>query len=420
MSLHGETERPPAEVGPDEAAPLLFLVAGEPSGDNLAGRLMAALRRRGGGDLRFAGVGGPAMADEGLESLFPMGELSLMGFAEVLPHLPRLIRRLNETAAAVERLKPDLVVTVDSPGFSFRLARRIRKLGVPIVHYVAPQIWAWRPGRGRKMAALVDHILALLPFEPAFFEKFGVPCSFVGHPVLESGADRGDGPAFRARHGIAQEAPLVVVLPGSRGTEVRRLLPVFGEALGRLAEQLPGLAALVATVDSVGDSVTAAARSWPLPTILLTDPREKYDAFAAADAALTKSGTITLELALARLPMVVAYKVNPLTAFFARRLIRVEKVALANLLVRDPAVPELIQEACTPAALAEALQALMTDADARARQLAALDEAVASLGGLTPTPSERAAEVILGIIARRGGEGEAARTEPRASARPAS
>ena len=267
-------ERGDDQNGAGEPGPLVFLIAGEPSGDNLAARLMAALRRETGGSVRFAGVGGPAMAAEGLTSVFPMGDLSLMGLAEVLPHLPLLLRRMRETAAEVARLRPDVVVTIDSPDFTLRVARRIRGLGIPVVHYVAPQIWAWRPGRGRRIAALVDHILALLPFEPKFFEGFGVPCSLVGHSVLESGADRGNGAAFRARHGIAAEVPLVSVLPGSRRTEARRLLPTFGAALDRLARDHPGLVAVISTVETVGATVAELLRDWPVPTVLVTDAQE--------------------------------------------------------------------------------------------------------------------------------------------------
>ncbi|HSR72174.1 MAG TPA: lipid-A-disaccharide synthase, partial [Kiloniellales bacterium] len=225
----------PETSAPDDGAPLVFLVAGEPSGDLLGARLMAALEQESGGRARFAGVGGSAMTAAGLKSLYPMADLSHMGLAEVVPHLPRLIRRLGETVTAIARLRPDIVVTIDSPEFSFRVARSARRLGIPLVHYVAPQVWAWRPGRARRLAQRVDHLLVLLPFEPAFFERFGLACSFVGHSVLESGAARGDGAAFRRRHGLAESTPLVAVLPGSRGGEVRRLLPVFGPALARLA-----------------------------------------------------------------------------------------------------------------------------------------------------------------------------------------
>ena len=254
-----------------EAGPLVFLIAGEASGDNLAGRLMAALKRRTGGRVRFAGVGGGAMAREGLARLFPIGELSLMGLAEILPHLPRLLRRLRETVAEIERLRPQVVVTVDSPEFSFRVARRSAHLGIPRVHYVAPQVWAWRPGRARKLVGTIDRLLALLPFEPRYFEDAGLPCSFVGHPVVESGADRGDGAAFRARHGIAPAATLLSVLPGSRHTEVRRLVPVFERALGLLARDHPDLIVAVATVEAVREEVAAAVRNWRLPCLVVTD-----------------------------------------------------------------------------------------------------------------------------------------------------
>ena len=388
------------DVDGAEAGPLIFLVAGETSGDNLAGRLMAALKRKTGGRVRFAGVGGPAMAREGLDSLFPMGELSLMGLAEILPHLPRILRRLRQTVAEIERLAPDAVVTVDSPEFSFRVARRIGHLGVPRVHYVAPHVWAWRPGRARKLARCLDHLLALLPFEPRFFEGTGLPCSFVGHPVLEAGAERGDGAAFRARHGIAPDATVVSVLPGSRHTEVRRLLPVFAQAVGLLGRNRPELTVAVATVEAVRDEVATAVRAWPIPAIVVTEPEEKYDAFAASRAAVAKSGTVTLELALAGVPMVVCYKVSPVTAFLARRLVNLHHFSLVNLLADRQVAPELLQEACTPQAIVEALEPLLADEPARAAQLAGFREVVGRLGGVAPTPSERAAEVVLEVIQR--------------------
>ncbi len=384
-----------------EAGPLIFLVAGEPSGDNLAGRLMTALKRQTGNRVRFAGVGGPAMAREGLESQFPMSELSLMGLAEVVPHLPRLLRRLRETAAEIERLEPQAVVTVDSPDFSFRVARRIGGLGIPRVHYVAPHVWAWRPGRARKLGRSVDHLLALLPFEPRFFEGFGMPCTFVGHPVLEAGVERGDGAAFRARHGIAPDATVVSVLPGSRQTEVRRLLPVFAQSLRLLGRGRPHLTLAVSTVDALREQVTAATRAWPMPNVVVTDPQEKYDAFAASQAAVTKSGTVTLELALAGVPMVICYKVSPVTAFLARRLVSVRFAGLVNLLADRQVAPELLQEACTPKAIAAAVESLLTDEAARAAQIAGFGEVVGCLGGVSPAPSERAAKVVLQAIDRR-------------------
>ena len=391
-----------AELPLDEdaagAGPLIFLIAGEVSGDNLAGRLMAALKQKTGNRIRFAGVGGSAMAREGLESLFPMRDLSLMGLAEILPHLPRLLRRLRETVSEIERLGPHAVVTVDSPDFSFRVARRIRASGVPCVHYVAPQVWAWRQGRARTLAKLVDHVMALLPFEPGFFEGYGVPCTFVGHPVLEAGVERGDGAAFRARHGIAPEATLVSVLPGSRHTEVRRLLPVFARSVGLLGQNRPDLTVAVSTVDAVREDVASAVRAWPMPSVVVTDPDEKFDAFAASQAAVTKSGTVTLELALAGVPMVVCYKVSPMTAFLARRLVSVRFFALVNLLADRQVAPELMQEACTPEAIVAAVEALLSDEAARAAQLSGLREVVEKLGGVSPVPSDRAAKVVLEVM----------------------
>jgi lipid-A-disaccharide synthase len=394
-----------APPNPETAAPgpLVFLIAGEASGDNLGARLMAALKRRTGSRIRFAGVGGTAMAREGLDSLYPMGELSHMGLAEILRHLPRLLRRLSETAAEIARLRPDAVVTIDSPEFSLRVARRIAQLGIPRVHYVSPQVWAWRQGRARKLAGSVDHLMALLPFEPPHFEGAGLPCSFVGHPVVESGAGRGDGAAFRARHGIAPEAAVVTVLPGSRHNEVKRLLPVFIGAVEILARARPELVFVVATVEAVRAEVAAAVRTWPRPGIVVTDPAEKFDAFAASRAAIAKSGTVTLELALAGVPMVVCYKVSAVTAFLARRLIKVHQVSLVNLLADRVVVPELLQELCTPAGIAEEVAPLLGEGAARAAQLAGFEAVVARLGGRSPAPSERAAQVVLEILSGAAG-----------------
>jgi lipid-A-disaccharide synthase len=393
---------PPSDQRGAEAGPLVFLIAGEASGDNLAARLMAALRRQTQGRVKFAGVGGDAMAREGLDPLFPMAELSLMGLAEVVPHLPRLWRRLRQTVAEIERLRPQAVVTVDSPDFSFRVARRIGALGIPRVHYVAPTVWAWRPGRARRLAVTIDHLLALLPFEPRHFEGSGLPCSFVGHPVVESGADRGDATAFRSRHGLAPDATVISVLPGSRETEVRRLLPTFEGALRLLAESRPDLTVAVSTVEALRDQVAAAVEAWPMPCMVLTDPAEKYDAFATSRAAVAKSGTVTLELALAGVPMVVCYRVSAVTAFLARRLVHVDHVALVNLLADRPFVPELLQEACTPRAIAEAMAPLLDDEATRAAQRAGLREVVGRLGGASPAPSERAAQVVLELIEQAG------------------
>lgn len=379
--------------------PLIFIVSGETSGDNLAGRLMAALKRETDGRIRFAGVGGPQSESQGLKSLFPMSDLSVMGLAEILPHLPRLLKRINETAAAARRLKPDAVVTVDSPGFSLRLAHHLRGSGIPVIHYVAPQLWAWGPFRARKLKKRVDHILALLPFEVQFFAKYGIPCTYVGHPAIDVGAERGDGPAFRARHGIPVEAPVLCVLPGSRAGEVHRMLPVFGKALELLKEKYPDLRIVMPVVDSVAQWVKDIARDWQLPAVLIIGMAERFDAFAAANAALAKSGTVTLELALAEVPMVVAYRVSAPTAFIVRRMgVSVEHASLVNLLLGREAVPEFLQEDCTPERLAAAVDGILSSKQIGAQQRQAFKDAVKALGARTPSPSERAAKVVLDIV----------------------
>jgi lipid-A-disaccharide synthase len=379
--------------------PLIFVVSGEASGDNLAGRLMAALKAETGGRVRFVGVGGPQSEAHGLKSLFPMRELSVIGLAEVLPHLPRLIKRLNQTVAAARELKPDVIVTVDSPGFCLRLAHHMRGSGIPIVHYVAPQLWAWRAGRARKLAKRVDHLMALLPFEVPFFANYGIPCTYVGHSAIESGATRGDGPAFRQRHGLPADIPVLCVVPGSRSGEVGRILPVFGDALRLLKGSHPDLRVVIPVAASVADEVDALTKDWPLPVIQVADTEERFDAFAACDAAMTKSGTVTLELALAKVPMVVAYRVSATTAFLVRRMgVNVEYASLVNLLVGHAIVPELLQEDCTPGKLAAAVDELLRSEEAREAQREGFREVLKILGEATPPPSERAAKVVLDTI----------------------
>jgi lipid-A-disaccharide synthase len=383
----------------DRREPLIFIVSGEASGDNLAGRLMSALKRETGGRIRFAGVGGPQSTSQGLASLFPMSDLSVMGLAEVLPHLPRLVRRLNETTAAARRLKPDAVVTVDSPGFCLRLAHRLRGSGIPVIHYVAPQLWAWGPFRARKLRKRVDHIMALLPFEVPFFAQYGIPCSYVGHPAIDAGAERGDGPAFRARHGLPADAPVLCVLPGSRAGEVRRMLPVFGAALVLLKEKYPDIRIVIPVVDSVAQVVREITQAWPLPAVLIIDMAERFDAFAAANAAMAKSGTVTLELALADVPMVVAYRISPTSAFLVRRMgVSVEHASLVNLLAGRQVVPECLQEDCTGPKIAEAVDGILSSEQIRAAQRQSFKEVVKALGDRIPSPSERAAKVVLGIV----------------------
>jgi lipid-A-disaccharide synthase len=315
----------------------------------------------------------------------------------VLPHLPRLIGRINETEAAVRRLKPDAVVTVDSPGFCLRLAHHLRGSGIPIIHYVAPQLWAWGPFRARKLKKRVDHIMALLPFEVPFFAKYGVACTYVGHPAIDAGAGQGDGKAFRQRHGIAADAPLLCVLPGSRAGEVRRMLPVFGEALRLLKDKHSDVSAVIPVVDSVAGLVSDMTRDWP--PHLVVDMAERFDAFAAANCAMAKSGTVTLELALAGVPMVVAYRISPLSAFLVRRRgISVEPASLGNLLAGREVAPECLQEECTPENIAARADEILGSEQVRAKQREAFKDVTKALGDRNPPPSERAAKVVLDMI----------------------
>jgi lipid-A-disaccharide synthase len=386
----------------NQREPLIFIVSGETSGDNLAGRLMAALKRETGGRIRFAGVGGPQSERQGLASLFPMSDLSVMGLAEVLPHLPRLLRRINETARAARELKPDAVVTVDSPGFCLRLAHHLRGSGIPVIHYVAPQLWAWGPFRAKKLKKRLDHIMALLPFEVPFFAQYGIPATYVGHPAIDAGAEHGDGPAFRARHKISVDTPLLCVLPGSRAGEVRRMLPVFGEAVALLKQKHPDLRIVIPAVDSVAGLVRDMTKDWPLPVLLVSDMAERFDVFAASNAAMAKSGTVTLELALAGVPMVVAYRISPTSAFIVRRMgVAVEHASLVNLLLGRQVVPEFLQEECTGANIAEGVDEILSSETVRAAQQKDFAAVVKALGSPTPSPSERAAKVVLDIVQGR-------------------
>lgn len=386
------------------SGPTIFLVAAEPSGDNLGAKLMAALRRATGGQVRFAGVGGERMAGEGLESLFPLSDLSVMGFAEVLPRLPTIFGRLRTTAGAIRALRPDVVVLIDAPSFGLRVADRIRDTGVPVVQYVAPQLWAWRPGRARKLKGRVDAILALLPFEPEFFARLGIACTHVGHPVLEDALVPAHAAAFRARHAVGADRRLVAVLPGSRAGLFGRMAPLFSAAAERLAALRGDVTFVVPFVANTQEMATAFARGLPGSALLASGPAEKRDCFAACDAALSISGTTTLELAVAGVPTVVGHRVNTLSAFLARRLIKVPFVAMPNVVAGRIVVPELLQEDCTPDRLAGELARLLDGRGAADAMRADLKTVCDRLGGqgLGPgnLPSDRAAAAVLAAIRR--------------------
>lgn len=374
----------------------VYLIAGEPSGDLLGGRLIKALRTLSNDDINILGVGGPHMSSEGLNSLFPMQELSVMGIVEVLPKIPTLLSRIKETASDIMLKKPDVVVTIDAPDFCFRVAKRISGQGIPIVHYVAPSVWAWRPGRAKKVAALVDHVMCLLPFEPPYFIREGVDATFVGHSVLESGAENGDGMAFRNAHDIPPDAPLLCVLPGSRHGEVSRLMDIFGETVAGVQNRVEGLQVVIPTIPSVSAHVRDKSRDWK-NTIVVEGDQQKFDTFNAATASLAASGTVSLELALAGVPSIIAYKMAPISAFIARKFVKLDYVSIVNLILKREAMPELLLEDCTVEKLTPAVADLLNSPDAQDTQKAAFTDALVQLRAEQFTPSEAAARVVHNV-----------------------
>jgi lipid-A-disaccharide synthase len=388
----------------------VFLVAGEPSGDKLGAALMAGLKTLV-PDVAFAGVGGPLMEAEGIESLFPMSELSLAGPSEILPKYFELKKRLEQTADAVVQMRPDALVTIDVPEFSLRLAHRVRKAAPEqhTVHYVAPTVWAWRPKRALRMAPDIDQVLALLPFEPPYMEAAGMRCDFVGHPVVaEPQASPEEASAFRAVHGIAAEAPLILALPGSRRGEITRLAPIFGQTLRRVLAVHPEARIVVPTVAARADLMAEHLADWPGAPILL-DPRgrgeaearaEKRAAFGAADAALAASGTVSLELAAADTPMVIGYDGSWLTRAYVSRLLLVDTVTLVNLVSETRAVPEFIGKQCRAEAMAPALLEVLADGGAQHR---AMDLTMERLGRNDEAPGLRAARAVLDGLPATGG-----------------
>ena len=381
----------------------LFLLAGEPSGDALGGALIAGLRSLA-PDLRLAGVGGPAMQAQGLTSLFPMEELSVMGLAEVLPRYPALRRRLHQAADAMLADPPDALVTIDSPDFSLRLAARVRaaRPDLRTIHYVAPSVWAWRPGRAARMAHHIDHVLALLPFEPPYMQAAGMTCDFVGHPIAaRPAASPAEIAAFRAAHDLG-DAPVILVLPGSRGGEVARMAPVFAATLARVLVKRPDVRLVLPTVPAVAAQVRAAP--WPAPPVIVeagTVPEaQTRAAFAAGRVALAASGTVSLDLAAAGVPMVIAWDAHPITRLLMSRMLRIDTVTLVNLVSETRAVPEFLGPACRPDRLAPALLDLMQDGPARDAQTAAMAETLLCLGRGDAAPGLRAARSVLAEIPR--------------------
>lgn len=391
------------------AVPHIFLVAGEESGDRLGGALMSALKRATHDRVRFSGVGGSHMTDEGLQSLFPLGDLAIMGFAAIARRLPRILRRITETADAVIAARPDVLVIIDSPEFTHRVARRVRAHSplTKIVDYVCPSVWAWRPGRARVMRGYVDQVLALLPFEPEAMRRLNGPrTDFIGHPLGEIIDELRPNPKEAQRR--QGDPPLLLVLPGSRSGEIRRMAQMFGDTLRLLADRIGAFEVVVPAVPRLADAVRDAVASWPVrgnvKVRIVTEPADKYAAFRIARAALTKSGTSTLELALAGIPMVGAYKVSFLEALVGSILIKAHSAILANLVLGENVVPEFLQWYCSPEKLAGALLPLLADTPERRKQTDAFQklDRIMDIGG--QPPSDRAAALVLHDLATVGAD----------------
>lgn len=375
-----------------------FVVATEESGDTLGAALMQTMSARAGRPVEFSGVGGRAMTALGLQSLFPIDDLHIVGIDAVIRKLPLILRRIRETADTAIAARPDVLIIIDSPDFTHRVARKVRALAphIPIVDYVSPTVWAWRPGRARKMRGYVDHLMALLPFEPkAHAELGGPPCTYVGHPLGDRLRELRPGAQDAARRD--SKPPVLLVLPGSRTSEVTRLLAPFGETVRETVAQAGPLDVVVPTVPHVARRVQEAVANWGIPVRVTLDPAEKALAFRTARAALAASGTVTLELAVAGIPAVVGYKVSPLEAVVAHLFIRGESVVLANLVLGENIMPEFLQSKFTPQKAAAALVPLIEDTPARRRQLDAFGRLDAIMGIGTMSPSAHAADIVLAV-----------------------
>jgi len=379
----------------------VMVVAGETSGDTLGAALMISLRNALGDQVRFSGVGGTRMEAEGLTSVFPMTDIAVMGPREVIPRLPLILRRMSETTRHAVETKPDLVVIIDSPDFTHTVAKRIHKKApeIPIANYVSPSVWAWRRGRAKSMATYLSKVLALLPFEPAFFRaEANLDCEYVGHPAIEKIASPDEGRSFRNAKGIAADAPVLLALPGSRTNEVKRLIGLMGETVAQVAAQQEGLRVVIPVVPHVHELVAEAVKDWVVPPVLAIGDDEKRGAFAAATAAIAASGTVSLELGLAGIPMVVAYKIDPIAAWSVSRFLKVPTVVLVNLILDRPSVKEHLQEHCKPDDITAALLPLINDTEERRRALADLAEMRELMGVGGPSPSTRAANVVLKML----------------------
>ncbi|MEZ0219003.1 MAG: lipid-A-disaccharide synthase [Tardiphaga sp.] len=377
----------------------IYLIATEESGDRLGSALMKVLRQRLGDDVRFEGVGGSSMAREGLQSLFPIEELSIIGLAAVVRKLPSILKLITRATEDVLRARPDVLVIIDSPDFTHRVAKRVRQRdpSIPVVNYVSPTVWAWRPGRAKAMRAYVDHVLALLPFEPEAHQRLGgPPCTYVGHPLIEQIDALRPNADEQARR--ETKPPVLLVLPGSRRSEIRHHMATFGATLDLLQKQGTQFELILPTMPHLVEVIAEALKAWPVQPRIVVGETEKRAAFRIAHAAFAKSGTVTLELALSGVPMVTAYKAGSVEAWIIRRRITSSSVILANLVIGENVIPEFIQQDCTPEKLAASLQEVLAHTPMRQRQIEALARLDGIMGVGRMSPSDAAADVVLATM----------------------
>ena len=380
----------------------IYLIAGEPSGDLLGSRFMKAMQAKH-PEIDFVGVGGESMEKAGLKSLFDISDLAVMGLAEVVPSIPKILGLIKKTVADIEVQKPDVIMTIDSWSFAARVQKRIRrkKLGIPQVHYVAPQVWAWKKKRARTMYKYVDLLLTLLPQEPKYFTPYKLKAICVGHPVIESQVVKGDAAAFRQKYHIGADKTVVSILPGSRHNEVASLLPVFLESAKQLYAKNPKLHFVIPTVKTVAGRVKEICQTSDLPITVLESETERYNAFRASSAAIAASGTVALELAIVDVPHIIGYKISPLSAWLARKFLHIQFVNLSNIILGREIIPELIQERCVPGNICLYIEGLLNHDDWYDKQIDGFQKVRMLLGMGEQTPSEKACDIVYDLIKKK-------------------
>lgn len=381
----------------------IYIIAGEASGDKLGASLMENLQKLYPGQYQFMGIGGPLMTEQGLNSLFPMGELSLMGLTAILPKIPNLLKRIHQTVDHILRIEPDMVLTIDSPGFNKKVAQKIREKNpeIKLTHWVAPSVWAWKPKRAKKMAQLYDNLLCLLPFEPPYFEKEGLKTYFTGHPITSSKVASGSAKNFKNKFKVSETTTLIATLPGSRMSEVKRLLPIYKEALMLLKEKYTKLKIVIPVTPNVADYVKKEVQDWPIKAIFVENEQDKYDAFATAQVALAASGTVSLELAMAELPMVIAYSFGKVTDTIAKMLIKAKYASIINIMQDKAVIPEYLAENCNAKEICAALHLILSKE--MLPDFSAWQESLKQLG-LGEKSGEKAAHIFHGLFNEEKGE----------------